>query len=109
MAENLIILLIFAAIIGTFWLVLLSAVWRRHRRALWNRSKVDASMKKVRWTLAFLGAAGALLILSIVLPAVGSRSPKCIGRIVIIKEPHGLPLECVCEAGIVSTCFNPGP
>jgi len=109
MAENLIVLLIFAAIIGAFWLVLLSAVWRRHRRALWNRSKVDASMKQVRWTLAFLGAVGALLVLSIVLPTVGSRSLKCIDRIVIIKAPHGLPLECVCEAGIVSTCFNPGP
>ncbi len=68
MAENLIILLILAAIIGAFWLVLLTAVWRRYRRALWNRSKVDASMKKVRWTLALLGAVGALLVLSVVLP-----------------------------------------
>ncbi len=109
MAENLIILLILAAIIGAFWLVLLSVVWRRHRRALWNRSKADASVKQVRWTVAFLGAVGALLVLSVVLPAVGSRSPKCIGRIAIIKGPHGPPRECVCEAGIVSTCFNPGP
>ncbi len=102
-------LLILAAIIGAFWLVLLTAVWRRYRRALWNRSKVDASMKRARWTLALLGAVGALLVLSIVLPAVGSRSPKCIGSIVIIKGSHGLPLECVCDAVILSTCFNPGP
>ncbi len=48
MAENLIVLFILAAIIGAFWLVLLSVVSRRQHRALWKRSKADASMKKVR-------------------------------------------------------------
>jgi hypothetical protein len=35
-------------------------------------------------------------------------SLQCSGRIVIVPGPRGMPLECVCEEGRLSTCFNPG-
>ena len=56
--------------------------------------------------VAFASAALAL--------AMVSRPPQhapesCHGQIVIIDTPHGQPFECICSAGVLSTCFTPEP
>jgi len=33
----------------------------------------------------------------------------CTNQVLVLKGPHGEPLECVCQAGAVSSCFHPGP
>ena len=33
----------------------------------------------------------------------------CTSRVVISRGPHGESVECVCLAGRLSTCFDPGP
>jgi hypothetical protein len=45
-------------------------------------------------------------------PLIAHRArpwPDCISHIVIVKGPHGRPVECVCVGGTVSSCFDPGP
>lgn len=65
-------------------------------------------MKELAWILAFL--AGVAVVLAV--PLLARRSPPwpdCTSRVVIVKGRHGEPVECVCIAGTLSTCFNPGP
>ncbi len=53
----------------------------------------------------------AVVALALALAILNRRTPPadCTERVVIVKDPHGQTLECVCEAGVLSTCFNPGP
>ena len=37
------------------------------------------------------------------------RSPDCTGRLMTFAGPHGQAVQCVCFAGTLSTCFDPGP
>ena len=70
--------------------------------------------------VAALGVVTALLIsvlqrkceLGLLLAVPLSRkqaAPDCTNRVVMIKGPHGEPIECVCVGGTLSTCFSPGP
>lgn len=56
-------------------------------------------------TLVVLG----LLIAMTLITRHEPRAPDCATRIVMLRGPHGEPLECVCVDGALSTCFNPGP
>jgi hypothetical protein len=64
---------------------------------------------KLFWSIvAVLVLAGAFLAL----PVVARRATPpadCRGRVVMVKGPHGQPLECVCIEGTLSACFSPGP
>lgn len=64
-------------------------------------------MKAFGWVLA------GLLVLVVVLAAyvLGRTrpSPDCTSSVVIVRGPHGQPVECVCIDGVIATCFNPGP
>ena len=54
----------------------------------------------------------AVVVVLVAMPVVSrrlARSPDCGTSIVTLEGPHGEPLECVCIAGAISTCFNPGP
>lgn len=65
-------------------------------------------MKLVASVLAVLFALGALLAL----PVIARRAPPasdCASHVAIVRGPHGEYRECVCIAGTLSTCFNPGP
>jgi len=65
-------------------------------------------VKLLGWILAFLIAVGVLLAVPVI--ALRTRPwPDCTGRVLIVRGPHGQPLECVCIRGTLSTCFNPGP
>ena len=33
----------------------------------------------------------------------------CQSSIVITKGKDGLPLECICESGVLTSCVGPGP
>jgi hypothetical protein len=60
-----------------------------------------------------VGLAIVAIVTLLVLAAV-SRPPwrapeRCSGRVVIVRPLHGEPMECVCDAGVLSTCFSPGP
>ena len=64
---------------------------------------------KLFWSiLAVLLLTGGLLALPVI--ARRGRAPAdCRERVVMVKGPHGQPLECVCIEGTLSTCFSPGP
>jgi hypothetical protein len=60
--------------------------------------------------------AAGLVVVAVVLLALAALSyrsgripPQCSARIVIVPTPRGAPLECVCDAGVLATCFSPGP
>ena len=64
-------------------------------------------MKTLGWILAAL-----LLVVIVLVPLVASRAqrwPDCRGRVVMLKNAYGEPIECVCVAGSLSTCVTPGP
>jgi hypothetical protein len=61
-------------------------------------------------------AAGLVVVVAVALLALVALSyrsrrvpPQCSARIVIVPTPRGAPLECVCDAGVLATCFSPGP
>jgi hypothetical protein len=54
--------------------------------------------------LAFLGVVLAVQVMGRTRP-----SPGCTSSVVIVRGPHGEPVECVCVDGVVATCFHPGP
>ena len=64
-------------------------------------------------TVKLLGAILAFLIVCALLLAVPlsrkQAARDCTNRVVMIKGPHGEPIECVCVGGTLSTCFSPGP
>jgi hypothetical protein len=65
-------------------------------------------MKLVSVILTVLLVLGLLLGMEVVTLAKHPAS-DCSGRIVIVRSAHGEPLECVCQAGVLATCFKPGP
>ncbi len=51
-----------------------------------------------------------VVAVALALAVVHRHAPvDCTERVVVLQGPHGEPLECVCDAGVLSTCFNPGP
>jgi hypothetical protein len=65
-------------------------------------------MKYMGWMVAFLLGV-ALLLTAVVLlrpPHVGADCPS---GVIIVRGSRGEMLECVCVAGTLATCFNPGP
>jgi hypothetical protein len=57
---------------------------------------------------------GVLLVLGVllgvgVLTLAEQPASDCDGRVVIVRGRHGEPLECTCQAGVLATCFAPGP
>ena len=64
-------------------------------------------MKTFWWVLAGL----ALLVGVLGVQVMGRTRPSagCTSSVVIVRGPHGEPVECVCFDGVVSTCFHPGP
>ena len=64
-------------------------------------------MKTFWWVLAglaFLGVVLAVQVMGRTRPLAG-----CTSSVVIVRGPHGEPVECVCVGGTLSTCFDPGP
>ena len=64
-------------------------------------------MKLALGILALLAVLGVVLGMSLMQRA--EAPPDCTDRVVIMRGPDGQPLECVCIAGALSTCFSPGP
>jgi hypothetical protein len=112
MAENLIILVAVAAVVGVFFLRLFHVLARRERRTWWKTPRVYANPSKngplpISWRVAVV-----VLIVAVILAGISLlpwRNRKCAGRIVIRAGPRGAPLECVCDGGRLGTCFPPGP
>jgi hypothetical protein len=65
------------------------------------------TVKTFWWVLAGL----ALLVGVLGVQVMGRTRPSagCTSSVVIVRGPHGEPVECVCFDGVVSTCFHPGP
>ena len=102
--EALVILIVVAIAGGAFWLTLLNVLWRAQRRAPWKRTnpKVERRVFVALFALVLVGAA---LLLSYYF----LRRQPCTGRILIMANPRGAPIECVCEEGRRGVCFDPGP
>jgi len=65
-------------------------------------------MKTAAWILASLVVL-ALLLVPLVAGRAAHHWSDCTGRVVMLRGPQGEPIECVCHAGTMSTCFAPGP
>lgn len=65
-------------------------------------------MKLLAGVLTGLLVLAALMAVSVVTRRMPQGS-DCTERIVILRGPHGQPVECVCIEGALATCFNPGP
>jgi hypothetical protein len=65
-------------------------------------------MKQLAVILTLLLIVVLLLAVKVVSP---HRRPKseCAGQVLMLKGPHGEPVECVCQSGVLSACFHPGP
>ncbi len=112
MAENLIILVAVASVVGVFFLLLFRVLARRERRALRKLMGANPSTRGVGALPVSRRVAAVVLIVAVVLAATSFalwRSRTCIGRIVVIAGPRSGPLECVCDDGRLGTCFPPGP
>ena len=61
-----------------------------------------------------VGILGLLLVVAVLLavPLLAHRArpwPDCTSQVVIVTRPAGRPVECVCDGGTLSTCFDLGP
>ena len=65
-------------------------------------------MKQLAVILALLVIVVLLLAVKVVSPHRRPK-PECAGQILMLKGPHGEPVECVCQSGTLSACFHPGP
>jgi hypothetical protein len=65
-------------------------------------------MKRYGWILI---VAGILAIVGAALQLAPHRMPErtCPSRIVMTRGKDGAPVECVCEGGVLTSCFGPGP
>ncbi|HYB70929.1 MAG TPA: hypothetical protein VEH80_09670 [Candidatus Bathyarchaeia archaeon] len=102
--EGLVLLIVLAVVGGAFWLTLLNVLWRAQRRAPWRRTNPRVE-RRVFAALCVLVVVGVVLLLSYYF----LRHQPCTGRILIMANPRGAPIECVCEEGRRGVCFDPGP
>lgn len=64
---------------------------------------------KLLWWWMLTGLALAMMVLAVGMTWRPRPSPDCASRVVIGRDPGGVPIECVCIGGTVSRCFDPGP
>jgi len=64
-------------------------------------------VKPFWWILT--GLVLLVIVLSVPVMWWTQASPDCTSTVVIVRGPHGEPVECVCVGGTLSTCFDPGP
>jgi heme/copper-type cytochrome/quinol oxidase subunit 2 len=108
-AENLIVLVLIAALVGAFALVLFTAMWRVERRA---HLSGEAGIKRSQRLERRVFVTGVLLVMAMVAVVVTvqlTRRPGCNGTVVLAAAPDGRRLECICELGRRGACFEPGP
>ena len=109
MAEDLVILVVVAALAGAFALVFFNALTRVESRAHWRREEGIRRSRRIE-RRAFI--IGVLLVLAMVAAGVTiqlARQSACTGTVVLVPGPRGAPLECVCQQGRRGVCFEPGP
>jgi hypothetical protein len=108
-AENLVILVVLAALAGAFVLVLLNRLWRIESRAHWSREKGIQRSRRLERRVFVIGVCVVLAMVTLGVVIQLTRPPSCTGRIVTMRGPGGTPLECVCEQGRRGACFATGP
>jgi hypothetical protein len=64
-------------------------------------------VKAFWWVLA--GLAFLAVVLAVQVMGRTRPSADCTSSVVIVRGPHGEPVECVCVDGVVASCFHPGP
>jgi len=107
--ENLVLLLVLAALAGAFALVLLSALGRVESRAHWGRAAGIARSRRLERRAFVVGVIIVAAMVAASLTIYLNRTPPCKGTIVIVTGPTGAPLECLCEQEKRGACFDPGP
>jgi hypothetical protein len=61
------------------------------------------------WLLLLVLVGLAVALAGLVLTRGSQPAADCASRVMIVRGPHGEPVECVCIGGRLSTCFDPGP
>jgi hypothetical protein len=107
--EDLVALLIIAALLGGFALLLFLRLQRQQRRAPWRREAGIRKNRRLERRTFVIGVCAVLVLVAALVALQLARRPSCVGRIVIIDGPGGTKLECVCERGRLGACFDPGP
>ncbi|HEU4439966.1 MAG TPA: hypothetical protein VFT36_12005 [Methylomirabilota bacterium] len=64
---------------------------------------------RLLWLLLVMLVGLAAALAGLVLAPGKEPAADCTSRVMISRGPHGEPVECVCIAGRLSTCFDPGP
>lgn len=109
MLENLVVLLIMAALLGGFSLFLFFRLQREQRRAPWRREAGIQNHRRLERRTFVIGICVVLVLVAGIAAIQLSRRPSCVGRFVIIAGPGATKLECACEGGRLGVCFDPGP
>ena len=109
MLTNLIILLVLAALVGAFALVLFATLGRVESRAHWGREAGIEHSRRLERRAFVIAVIIVAAMMATGLAIYFNRTPPCQGKIVIITGPNGAPLECLCENGKRGACFDPGP
>jgi hypothetical protein len=66
-------------------------------------------MKQLAVILTLLVIVVLLLAVKVVSPHRWPKPECAAGQVLMLKGPHGEPVECVCQSGTLSACFHPGP
>jgi len=66
-------------------------------------------MKRYSWILIVVAIVVVVGAAAVQLTPHRAVKRTCQSSIVITKGKDGLPLECVCEGGMLTSCFGPGP
>lgn len=98
-----------AALAGGFALVLFTAMARLERRAHWSRGEALKRSQRFQRRVFMVGVGLVVAMVGTLVTLQLTRTPRCLGTVVVTRDSDGHPRECVCESGRRGACFEPGP
>ncbi len=107
--EKLAVLVVLAALVGGSALVLFTAMARMERRAYWSRGEALKRSERFQRRVFLVGIALVIAMVATVVTLQLTRTPSCVGTVVITRDADGRVRECVCDQGRRGACFDPGP
>ena len=98
-----------AGLAGGFALMLFTAMARMERRAHWSRGEALERSQRFQRRVFLVGVGLVAAMVATVVTLQLTRTPRCLGTVVVTRGSDGRARECVCEAGRRGACFEPGP
>ncbi len=107
--EKLAVLVVIAALVGGSALVLFTAMARMERRAYWSRGEALKRSERFQRRVFLVGIGLVIAMAAVVVTLRLTRTPPCVGTVVITRDADGRARECLCDQGRRGACFDPGP